>query len=101
MDVPEKTKKKATRKQKEKVGPLLVAKEGIDTANQVGKETTKNIEQLYTSIKQEKKKRPLYDTLINPKDFGQTIENFFYLSFLIKDGHVKISSGDEPSIGNF
>lgn len=28
----------------------------------------------------------LFKFIINPQDFGQSVENLFYLSFLIRDG---------------
>lgn len=31
---------------------------------------------------------PLFNFCVNPKSFGQTVENFFYVSFLIKEGKV-------------
>jgi len=52
---------------------------------------------------------PLFEFAVNPKSFGQTIENLFYISFLVKDGFVRISFDDDglPTlrksayIGNF
>ena len=32
----------------------------------------------------------LLDFAINPHDFGQTVENLFYISFLVKEGNAKI-----------
>lgn len=39
--------------------------------------------------------------VVNPKSFGQTIENLFYVSFLIRDGRVEIDFDEDglPALG--
>lgn len=32
----------------------------------------------------------LFDLVVNPHSFGQTVENLFYVSFLIKEGNAKV-----------
>lgn len=45
----------------------------------------------------------LFDYVINPRSFGQTVENIFYISFLIKEGHVGVSQDDDglPTLRKF
>jgi hypothetical protein len=37
----------------------------------------------------------LFDFAINPQDFGQTVENLFYISFLVREGNAQIVKDDD------
>lgn len=38
------------------------------------------------------------DLVVDETSFAQTVENIFYFSFLLKDGHVKIAKDNEEMI---
>lgn len=44
---------------------------------------------------------PLFNFCVNPKSFGQTVENMFYVSFLIKEGKVGLDFDTKglPTLG--
>lgn len=37
----------------------------------------------------------LFKFIINPHDFGQSVENMFYLSFLIRDGKCALELNED------
>lgn len=45
----------------------------------------------------------LFRFVINPNDFAQSVENLFYLSFLIRDGEcaLEIEDDGEPVVCTF
>ncbi|KAI0075023.1 hypothetical protein K474DRAFT_1664727 [Panus rudis PR-1116 ss-1] len=56
-------------------------------------ETTKNVIVLEKLLEQTGKIN-LFKFIINPNDFGQSVENMFYLSFLIRDGKCALETED-------
>ncbi|KAG9299584.1 hypothetical protein G9A89_020755 [Geosiphon pyriformis] len=60
-------------------------------------ETTRNVKMI-ADILQEVQPINLFEFIVNPNSFGQTVENMFYLSFLIRDGQVSIDDEDGQPI---
>ncbi|KAI0919751.1 hypothetical protein AcW1_003083 [Taiwanofungus camphoratus] len=63
-------------------------------------ETTKNVAALEMILEQQEHPINLFKFIINPNDFGQSVENMFYLSFLIRDGKCALETNKhgEPVI---
>ncbi|KIP04186.1 hypothetical protein PHLGIDRAFT_109922 [Phlebiopsis gigantea 11061_1 CR5-6] len=69
-----------------------------DDITRSGNETTKNVLAL-EQILETTGKINIFRFIINPNDFGQSVENLFYLSFLIRDGKCALDIEDgEPKI---
>ncbi|RPB10412.1 hypothetical protein P167DRAFT_537602 [Morchella conica CCBAS932] len=48
--------------------------------------------------RQTEKGLSLFRFVVNPDSFGQTVENMFYLSFLVKDGFIAIAYDEENGL---
>ncbi|KAK7472757.1 hypothetical protein VKT23_000867 [Stygiomarasmius scandens] len=57
-------------------------------------ETTKNVATL-EGILSETGPINLFKFIVNPEDFAQSVENLFYLSFLIRDGKVALETSED------
>ena len=68
-------------------------------------EVDDNVEKTIVKIRnliskyQKEHKKPLdfFALVLNPSDFGRTVENMLHLSFLIRDGRVKMTLGKNNS----
>ncbi|KAF8502282.1 Nse4 C-terminal-domain-containing protein, partial [Russula emetica] len=63
-------------------------------------ETTKNVIDIRNLLVEQNGPVNLFRFVINPNDFAQSVENLFYLSFLIRDGEcaLEIEEDGEPVI---
>ncbi|EJD03215.1 uncharacterized protein FOMMEDRAFT_140916 [Fomitiporia mediterranea MF3/22] len=60
-------------------------------------ETTKNVAALEGFLKKQPAPMNLFHLIINPESFGQSVENLFYLSFLIRDGKVSLEYSEDTN----
>ncbi|KXT08089.1 hypothetical protein AC579_1469 [Pseudocercospora musae] len=60
-----------------------------------GEVDEKRVKQFYKKYRVSSTGSPsLFDFVVNPHSFGQTVENLFYVSFLIKEGNAGIAPDD-------
>ncbi|XP_060064546.1 non-structural maintenance of chromosomes element 4 homolog A-like [Ylistrum balloti] len=62
--------------------------------------TTQEVERLFGLLKKyyrDTNNQPIcyFEFVLNPDSFGQTVENIFYASFLVRDGHARIYLDDD------
>jgi len=91
-------KKAETTKDDEPIGKTVEAEKLSTTATQES-ETTSTRVQVLRSYVNRKKKLDFLDTVVDQDSYASTIENVFYLSFLLKDGHVALQPDDSGDLG--
>lgn len=91
-----KQRKKTTRARFEKTkeverAPQQLTEEDIQRSEN---ETTKNVKMI-SDLLVEQGRINLFHFITNPQDFGQTVENLFYVSFLVRDGVCALEFDEE------
>lgn len=66
-------------------------------------ETSKHVESIRKRLKKEENRSPekcasFLDLVAGPNSFGKTVENIFYFSFLIKDGHASLKCNTDGRV---
>ncbi|KYQ99770.1 hypothetical protein DLAC_03715 [Tieghemostelium lacteum] len=100
MELEIKEKKKPERRQKtqeEELGKKVTAEKVDDTQNAESESTSTGV-QAMRSFLERKQQKSFLDTVVDQKSFARTVENIFYYSFLLKDGHVAMKSDNQDGI---
>ncbi|TIC30773.1 hypothetical protein E3Q09_04220 [Wallemia mellicola] len=78
----------------EKTAPTEIREEDIQRAENETTTNVRNISNLLEKVGGDTGIN-LFKFFINPTNFAQSVENLFYVSFLIRDGHASISQDEE------
>ncbi|XP_033119463.1 non-structural maintenance of chromosomes element 4 homolog A-like [Anneissia japonica] len=96
---PKKNPRKNTQNKEKEIGPTAVPKQLSSVVQSHQEVTTEEVGRIMAILKQytyyeddsmDIEPVRLFDFVVNPDSFGQTIENIFYVSFLVKDGLAMI-----------
>ncbi|TFK54076.1 hypothetical protein OE88DRAFT_1717389 [Heliocybe sulcata] len=87
---------KLEKNEEDRAKPQQINEEDITRSEN---ETTKNVVAIERLLEQQESAINLFRFIVNPTDFGQSVENLFYLSFLIRDGKCALDTETgEPTI---
>ncbi|KAF9686465.1 hypothetical protein SADUNF_Sadunf03G0161400 [Salix dunnii] len=89
MNTELKQRKAAVQRKRTRPNEKAQPEEVDDAGGEKKTDTDKNMKTIFDILK-EKKSARLENLIMNRRSFAQTVENLFALSFLVKDGRVKI-----------
>ena len=79
----------------------LAHQQGADAERAAEQVTTRMVSRLVEIIQRLEEPISYFRFVIDPNDFGQTVENIFHMAFVIKEGHAEIRLDNDglPIIG--
>ncbi|CAH1277540.1 EID3, partial [Branchiostoma lanceolatum] len=84
------------------IGPKIVPKQVTNSDENTREVTTEEVEFINKALRtltidEDGNVDPIdyFEFVMDPASFGRTVENIFYLSFLVKDGHARIYLNDD------
>lgn len=91
-----KVRKQAQRRKKAPTAPQVEPEAEDEEKLGEDNETSMRVRAVHRALKNANKPVEFWDLVLHPTHMNQTIENIFYYSFLIKDGHSKMyTQGDK------
>lgn len=94
--VKEKKKRAAKQKDDTDIGPVASAERLLDTKGEESTMTDKRVQRMWEALPEQFES--LFDVMLHPHSFCQSIENIFDLTFLIKKGQAEVRIDEEFQI---